>query len=429
MKGTIGVVGLWHLGCVLCAAWSKLGHRVIGFDYDTLRVKKLQDGVPPLFEPGLEDALRAGLAGGTVTFTETLGALADCDVVFLSYDTPVRDDDSGDTNILTRSAEDIGQIAKDGAILIVSSQSPVGFCRELRAHLQALYPRLDLAYSPENLRLGDALACYLNPGRIILGTAEPATEARCRELFLPVHADVLAMSLESAEMVKHGINAFLAMSIVFTNQLADVCEAVGARIDDVARGLKSDPRIGHRAYLAPGIGFSGGTLGRDLQALAAQNRRSGGTAEMFSQIHAHNANRKFAIVRRIEGLLGKLDATVTIGVLGVTYKPGTSTLRRSLPLEIVALLEARTAKVRVFDPKADYGEVASTAAFAVVPDIPTLARDADLLLLLTEWPEFCQFDWRPIPALMRKPNLLDAKNALDEGTLKAAGFRYFSIGR
>jgi len=192
---------------------------------------------------------------------------------------------------------------KDGSILIISSQSPVGFCASLRLLLHEKNTNIDIAYSPENLRLGEAIDCYLNPGRIILGTANSLTEKMCVTLFNRISDQVLSMSLESAETVKHGINSFLSLSIVFANHLADICEEKNARIDDVIRGLKSDIRIGQKAYLAPGIGFSGGTLGRDLKVLEQINEETNGFAKIFGTIHKFNSERKLAIIQKVKKII------------------------------------------------------------------------------------------------------------------------------
>lgn len=428
MEKTIGIIGLWHLGCVLCAAWCKLGHTVVGFDDDTSRIENLKGATPPIYEPGLSDAIREGLGNGKITFSDDIRALASCDFIFLSYDTPVREDDSSDTAILEKAIEDVRPILKDGAILIVSSQSPIGLCRELRTRLRREKPMLELAYSPENLRLGDAIRCYLNPGRIILGAADTRTREQCKSLFSQIPAEILAMSMESAEMVKHGINSFLAMSIVFANHLADICESAGARIDDVVAGMKSDPRIGQNAYLAPGIGFSGGTLGRDLKVLDQKNRESDGAAKIFGLIHTMNNQRKFSILKRIEKIVGRCEGS-SIGILGITYKPGTSTLRRSLPLEIVDLLLEKKAEVRVFDPKADYTELSHSPKFQIAPSLEKASHSVDLLVLLTEWPEFKDVDWEKVFGRMRRPVIFDTKNFLDRDRLTSLGFEYHSVGR
>ena len=268
----IGIVGLWHLGTVLCAAWSKLGYKVIGFDYDKQRVNSLLKGIPPVFESGLSETLCTSLKDGLLSFSNDIQSLKECDFIFLSYDTPVLADDSSDLTILEKSVKEIRKVMKNDSILIVSSQSPVGYCTTLGSILKDENKTRDIAYSPENLRLGEAIHCYLNPGRIILGTSHAETERKCISLFSNITNKILSMNIPSAEMVKHGINSFLSTSIVFANNLADVCEESGANIDDVVKGLKSDPRIGQKAYLSPGIGFSGGTLGRDLKVLDKFNK-------------------------------------------------------------------------------------------------------------------------------------------------------------
>jgi UDPglucose 6-dehydrogenase len=316
---------------------------------------------------------------------------------------------------------------KDGAILIVSSQSPVGFCRILRAALKEKKRSLELVYSPENLRLGEAIECYLNPGRIILGVPDSATEEKCRELFSQVDAEILSMNLESAEMVKHGINSFLATSIVFSNQLADICEVTGARIDDVAAGMKTDPRIGPKAYLSPGIGFSGGTLGRDLKVLEQKNIEAHGDAELFGKVHGFNQRRRESIIKKIERILGHLEGR-QIGILGLTYKPGTSTLRRSLPVEIANLLAEKGASVTAYDPQADFGELNSKPQFTRALNIEEVSRLSDALVLLTEWKEFRDYDWKPIPRQMKQSVFFDTKNFLNEKEMSSYGFKYYSIG-
>lgn len=425
----IGVIGLWHLGCVLCAAWTKLGHEVVGYDSDAKRVDNLKKGAPPLFEPGLAESIKSALDQGSISFSTSIDSLSDCDFVFLSYDTPVLDDDSSDTSILRNAVKEAGRVMKDGSILIVSSQSPVGFCSDMRKVLKGKKENLELVYSPENLRLGEAIECYLNPDRIILGTADAAAESACSELFAEVKAEILNMSLESAEMVKHGINAFLSTSIVFANQLADLCEISDARIDDVVRGMKTDGRIGEKAYLSPGIGFSGGTLGRDLRVLSALNRDTDGYAGLFCRIHEYNANRKSVIIKRVENVLGNMSQK-RIFVLGATYKPGTSTLRRSLPLEIVQLLIDRGCEVSVYDPEADYSELEEhDFNFAIADNPKDGAAGRDMILLLTDWPEFRGYDWKEMGESMRRKVVFDARNFLDEKKIKGCGFEYYSVGR
>ncbi|MBU1101987.1 MAG: nucleotide sugar dehydrogenase [Bacteroidetes bacterium] len=429
MDTKIGVIGLWHLGCVISSSWAKLGYEVVGFDYDEDRISKLSNFIPPIFEPDLAETIKQGIADKLLHYTSNISDLSDCDFVFLCYDTPVRDDDSSDTSILDKSVDDVMKVMKDDAILIISSQSPVGYCNYLRKKIKDYNNTLDIAYSPENLRLGEAIFCYLNPGRIILGTADLKTQGKCLTLFSKISETVLTMGLESSEMVKHGINSFLSMSIVFANHLSDICEIKGARIEDVVRGIKSDIRIGPKAYLAPGIGFSGGTLGRDLKVLDSVNSSSSaGYAKLFGIIHDLNAERPLAIVSKVEKVLQNIEDKC-IGILGLTYKPGTSTLRRSLPLEIVDLLLKKNAHVKVYDPKADYSELDYEPKFEITNAIEEATMDADIIILLTEWNEFKDYDWSRVINSMRNKIFYDTKNFLNEKEMKAYGFIYHSIGK
>jgi UDPglucose 6-dehydrogenase len=427
-NSNIGVVGLWHLGCVLCTAWSRLGNRVIGFDYDSSLINNLKQAIPPIFEPDLAESMKRSIDEKALSFSDQIQSLSDCDFIFLSYDTPVLDDDSSDTSILEKAVKDVAVVMKPGAVIVVSSQSPVGFCSLLRKYLKEVNETFDLAYSPENLRLGEAIQCYLNPGRIILGTANKDTNEKCKNLFSQIPAEILSMNLESAEMVKHGINSFLSMCIVYANHLSDICETTGACIDDAVKGMKTDPRIGPKAYLAPGIGFSGGTLGRDLQVLRKKNVEAKKNASIFGIIHELNHARKQDIVCRLEELVGGLMHK-RIGVLGLTYKPGTSTLRRSLPVEITDLIIEKGAKVRVYDPKADYAELKGDIKFEITNSIADVSGNVDALILLTEWADFKMYPWGEIAGRMKKPVFFDTKNFLNQTYMESCGFQYYSIGR
>ena len=426
MKKNIGIIGLWHLGCVLSVSWSKLEHNVIGFDYDEKRVRELNNGIPPIYEPNLVEEISKNIKSDKLKFTTNIKELDVCDFIFLSYDTPVLDDDSSDTTILEKSVSVVAKIMKDNSILIVSSQSPVGYCKNLRNILKSVNKTIDIAYSPENLRLGEAINCYLNPGRIILGTNDDKTRKHCVELFKEVTADIILMSLESAEMVKHGINSFLSTSIVFVNHLADICESHNANIDDVIRGMKSDNRIGQKAYLSPGIGFSGGTLGRDLRVLEKAN--NDGYAKLFESVYKFNNERKYSIIKKFENILGDLKGK-KIAVLGVTYKPGTSTLRRSLPLEIVELLLQKACELKVFDPKADYKELNYVPNFTICNSIEGAVKNADMIALMTEWPEFIEYDWSKVIDKMNHNYFFDLKNVLNKSKMQNSGMLYFSLGR
>ena len=426
---TIGICGLWHLGCVLSAAWTKLGFPVIGFDDEKDKIAQLKDGKPPLYEPNLEQTLATQLGEGRLQFTDRIDELHHCDFVFIAFDTPVLENDQCDLTPLQKAIDGLAGTLQGDTVVVVSSQTPVGTCSRFRAQLQRKSAATELVYSPENLRLGQAIECYLNPGRVILGAASEDARQKALALFRVIDAEIITMNLASAEMVKHAINSFLATSIVFADHLADLCEASGADISDVVGGMKSDDRIGPRAYLSPGIGFSGGTLGRDLRVLSELGASLGRETMIYDAIHDFNTDRKNVIVDRVAALLGGQISRQTIAVLGLTYKPGTSTLRRSVPFEIAQMLSRMGAKVKAYDPRADYTELTATPDFDICRSVDDALQDSDLTLLLTEWPEFRQYDWDRGATLMRHKCVFDAKNFLADTGLPEKGFRYAGVGR
>lgn len=412
MTRPIAVVGLWHLGCSITAAWTRLGASVRAVDFDPATVEELQRGRPPLYEPGLREAIEEGLAKGALTISTDPASVKQCAVVFLAYDTPVRDDDSSDLTPIWAAVDACGPNMDPGSVLVVSAQLPVGTSREIRARLKRFDPSFEVVYSPENLRLGEAIACYLKPGHLVIGADAEGAGDVVEQLFAPMQARVFRMNLPSAELVKHCINSFLATSVTLANQWSDIAGAVGADFTEVAKTLRADPRIGERAYITPGIGFSGGTLGRDLRVLdGLSHALLQGQAPLFGEVWSYNQRRPQMVRQRAAELLGGLKDR-RIALLGMTYKPGTSTLRRSLPLAIARDLIAQGAEARAHDPKADWTE-AQIPAGLHVSDTPYEAADgADLVILLTEWPEYRDLDFGRLSEGMRQPLVLDPKEFL-----------------
>lgn len=424
----IGVVGLWHLGCVLSAAWAKLGFCVTGFDYSKDLIGGLRMNKAPIFEPGLDDTLASEAREDRMFFTNDIKSLADCDFVFLSYDTPVLDNDDSDLTLLNNTIDALGDALKEEAVVIVSSQTPVGTCDIFRSRLKEKKSGLELVYSPENLRLGEAIKCYLDPGRIIVGANSETALSKVVKLFNNVDAQIITMNIASAEMVKHAINSYLAASITFANHLADLCDVSGANVFDVVNGMKSDPRIGNRAYLSAGIGFSGGTLGRDLKVLSGLNDKFNKKADIFESIYNYNCDRKHVILSRVEELLSDDLQSKQVGVLGVTYKPNTSTLRRSMPIEIINLMIKKGADVVVFDPKADYDEYDGQKEFKIADSADEVIGGSELVILFTEWPEFQSVAWDKCLNVEKPQIIFDAKNYLTELNLSKIGYRYYGVG-
>lgn len=425
----VGVVGLWHLGCTIAACWAKLGHSVVAVDSSQQIVDGLSGGKAPIFEPGLDELIGGLLKKGRLEFTTDFASLENCDVIFVAKDTPV---DSKDNPILEAIESLVGMVADNlnpRAIVVVSSQLPVGWSRRLRTKIQSKQPSAELVYSPENLRLGQSIELYLNPGHIVIGADNEKAADVIAQLFEPMNADKKTMNLPSSEMVKHGINAFLATSVTLANELARVCEANGARFDEVQSAMKLDPRIGQKSYLSPGLGFSGATLGRDLRALDSAGK--GEDQSLFDAVWKINDQASSRIIQKLELEMGSLRGR-SIALLGMTYKPGTSTLRQSLSLRIADLLVAADASVIAYDPKADWNELADPPAYEVASSVEQAVSGAEAIVLLTEWPEFSALDWRALGKCAGgNPILFDTKGFLAASyeSISAEGFTLRATGR
>src|SRR5262245_20447326 len=307
----VTVFGLWHLGCVTAACLAEAGYDVVGLDLDRGLVDELRQGRPPLHEPGLAERIVAP----NLTFTDDhRAALADAEVLWVTFDTPVDDDDHADVDWVRGQLEAVSGSLRPATLVLVSSQVPVGFSAGLERMWQG--KGVAVACSPENLRLGKALDCFRRPERVVVGCRDEQARQRLAELFRPFSSSLVWMSVESAEMTKHAVNAFLATSVTFINELARICEAVGADAREFERGLKSEARIGPKAYLSPGAAFAGGTLARDVRFLIDLGRANGLDASLFQGVWASNGVHKDWVKERLGGLLDGVERPV-VAVLGL----------------------------------------------------------------------------------------------------------------
>ncbi|MEI8206568.1 MAG: nucleotide sugar dehydrogenase, partial [Kiritimatiellales bacterium] len=331
------VAGLWHLGCVTAACLAKMGHTVTGWDPDEAIVASLKDGKPPLLEPGLEELVREGLSKRSLSFSEQADhAIAGANVVWVAFDTPVDENDVADVGFVLKQVCSLMACASQGCLFLVSSQCPVGTVAELEKIAGCRYPEKNyhFACSPENLRLGKALSVFMKPDRIIAGVRTEKDQKLLAELLAPLSAEIVWMGVESAEMSKHAINAFLALSVTFANEIAEVCEQVGADAKEVERALKTEARIGPKAYLSPGAAFAGGTLARDVVFLGRRGSEHNLPLTLVNAIAGSNNRHKTWVDRVVERKLGSVGNGVVRAVWGLAYKPGTNTLRRSLAGEL-----------------------------------------------------------------------------------------------
>ena len=421
------VIGLWHLGCVYSACLAKLGYKVAATDADQRVVENLRQSKVPVAEPGLDNLIREGIAEGNLSFVGDLeNAVRTADFVVIAYDTPLDTEDRIDLSPVLDAVNRLRNAATH-ATIVVSSQVPIGTCERMVAMLSKGAEPLDLAYVPENLRLGRAIECFMNPDRIVIGSDSPSAIAKVRALFAPIHAKVIEMDLRSAEMSKHALNAFLGTAISFANEIGNICDLVGADGLKVAEALKSDSRIGSGLPLRPGLGFAGGTLARDLRILQNTGKERGCETTLVDSVLLVNENQNASIIGRLQQVIGKLEGKY-IGVLGLTYKAGTGTLRRSAALKIIRGLQQEGVLVKAFDPRVSAADVASETLL-LCDDAYAACDNVDALVILNDCEDFAKLDFKKVRKLMKEPVLFDAQNLLDRNKIVDDGFRYVGIGR
>jgi UDPglucose 6-dehydrogenase len=419
----IVVLGLWHLGCVTAACAAKF-ESVIGLDLDPSVVVQLRNGKPPLFEPGLKELINEGLQSGRLTFSDDpVSACREADLLWVCYDTPVDDNDVADLTPVIDAIERCVPHLRSGTLILISSQVPAGTCRALEVR----FPGYRFAYSPENLRLGKALSIFSNADRIILGVREEADAKELEPLLTRFTQSLIIVRTESAEMIKHAINSFLANSIAFMNEISRVCEQVGADAKEVERGLKSEPRIGPGAYLSPGGPFAGGTLARDVVALTKIAQEQGEPLVLVPAIKRSNDQHKLWAIQKLREELGELSGK-RVAILGLTYKPQTDTLRRSLAVELCRELLKAGTNVWAYDP-----------VVATVPDdlagitlsrkLEEVVADSDAVVVCTEWPEIRAADWDKVLAKTKDLLFVDANGFLGSAVGNRSGVTYRQVGK
>jgi UDPglucose 6-dehydrogenase len=417
------ILGLWHLGSVTAACCAK-HFQVVGLDFDAATVAKLNSAKAPLLEPGLDELIASGIASKKLSFTvDAKAACANADILWLCYDTPVNDNDESDVeSVLTNFRKALPHLP-NGALVLISAQLPVGTC----AKLEKEFPQFHFACSPENLRLGKAIDSFEKADRVIIGIRDDTKKALLDKLFTPFTPQIIFMRTESAEMVKHALNSFLALSITFINEVARLCEHTGADAKEVSLGLKSEPRIGPKAYLGPGGPFAGGTLARDVVTLTKLAEANGEKISVIPAIKQSNDLHRGWTFRRLQSRLGDLRGK-KIAVLGLTYTTNTDTLRRSAAVELSKQLLDEGANVSAFDPAVKkLADELSEIQLAL--EISAALKDADAAVVCTEWPQFRQADWQKIVPQMRTPIFVDANRFLEKELKSVPGVEHLSVGR
>ena len=431
----ICMIGAGYVGLVSAVCFSEFGWTVACVDKERARVDSLNRGEIPIYEPGLDDLLARNVAAKRLTFTQDLAqAVTGADLVFLAVGTPMRRGDGhADLSYVFSAVEDIAPHLSGFTVITTKSTVPVGTSREIERRLKGLRPDADFAVcsNPEFLREGSAIQDFTHPDRVLVGCDEPRARAVMERLYKPLalrNAPLMFVNRESAELAKYAANAFLAMKISFINEVADLCEEVGANVQEVASAIGKDRRIGDK-FLHPGPGYGGSCFPKDVSALASTARENRAPLSLVEQVGRVNDERKIAMAGRIEKAVGGSVRGKTVAILGVTFKPNTDDMRDAPSLVIVPMLTEKGARIRAYDPQGKKHGEAMLPGVSWCEDALSAARDADVTVVLTEWNEFRALDLSALKAAMRGTALVDLRNIFQASEATAAGLTYSSIGR
>src|SRR5512136_981328 len=428
----ITVIGVGYVGLVTGACFADLGNRVICLDINPERIANLNRGILPIYEPGLEEMVSRNVKAGRLSFTTSYAeGVKDAEFVFIAVGTPSDVDGEADLQYVRAAAESVAEVMDHPLIVVNKSTVPVGtgdWVADIIKGKQKTPVPFSVVSCPEFLREGSAITDFMNPDRIVLGSLDREAANRVAELHLPLRTTLVVTDLRTAEMIKYASNAFLATKISFINEIASICEALGADVKEVAAGMGYDKRIG-RHFLDAGLGWGGSCFPKDVKALAHMALEKGRHPQLLRAVMDINTDQRREVIAKLKTLLGDLHGK-TIGLLGLAFKPNTDDMRDAPSVEIAHMLLSKGAKVKGYDP------VAMQVAPRFLPSAVQLAenpyecaRDEDAVIIVTEWNEFKQLDLGQIKQSMKQPVMIDARNIYEPAMVKAMGFTYRAIGR
>jgi UDPglucose 6-dehydrogenase len=428
---TVAVVGAGYVGLVTGACFADLGNNVTCVDIDAARVELLQRGIIPIFEPGLDGLVARNAAAGRLHFTTEYAAAMDgTEFVFIAVGTPSGAAGEADMSYSEAAARSIARAMTGPVVIVNKSTMPIGtgdwMTSIISRELIHPYP-FSIVSNPEFLREGSAVTDFLAPDRVVLGASDRAAAEQVADLYRPLNAPIMITDIRTAEMVKYASNAFLATKISFINEIAAICEQLGADVQQVAQGMGHDRRIG-RAFLDAGLGYGGSCFPKDVRALEYMGSIHGAHPQLLRAVMEINRDVRRYSIQKLRGVLGSLEGR-TIGLFGLAFKPNTDDLRDAPSLEIIHLLQHEGASVRAYDPAAmDHARtVVPSIHFATDPY--DAARGCDAVVLVTEWNEFKGLNMARVRAVMRTPILFDGRNIYDPEEMARLGFQYLGIGR
>ncbi len=429
----ITIIGTGYVGLVTGACFADVGHKVTCVDIDAAKIKSLQQGVVPFYEPGLEELVKKNIASGNLVFTTELVAN---DLIFICVGTPTLENGSVDLSQLWEVLDTIKLVATSPKIVVIKSTVPPGTNAKVQAYLNDGGRHVVIS-NPEFLREGQAVSDFFEADRVIIGTTNRVAQLVLKELysFSPQKTSILLMGPKDAELTKYAANSFLAMKISFINEIANLCEAMGINIDNVQKGIGEDERIGY-SFLQPGLGYGGSCFPKDVDALRYLARKELGGSGLLDAIDDINEGRPYQLSCTIATAIGgnyNFNGK-TIAVLGAAFKPGTDDVRESQALSLIDLLLGAMGKplIRVYDPKAMdnvRAEFIGWPNLYFANDSLDAVTGADVLVIATEWPEFNRLSWDAIKGVMKTPIIVDGRNMFNAKCLRKRGFTYYGVGR
>lgn len=428
----ICVVGVGYVGLVTAACFADLGNRVVALDVDEKRVENLKNGIMPIYEPGLEELVKRNVKGGRLSFSTSYpDALKGAEFAFIAVGTPSGVDGNADLQYVEVAARTIAQHMTSPLVIINKSTVPIGTGDWVADIVKAAQPKpveFAVVSCPEFLREGSAIADFMAPHRNVIGSLDKDAANKVAQLHLPLRAPIVITDLRTAEMIKYASNAFLAAKISFINELADVCEAYGADVKEVAAGMGYDARIG-RHFLDAGLGWGGSCFPKDVQALAFMAKEKGLNPRILNDVVEVNYDRRRAVSTNVEKMLGGNLKGKTVGLLGLAFKENTDDMRDAPSVDISNALIAAGAKVRGYDPVAREVAAPMMPAVEIFADVYKMTEGCDALVVVTPWNEFKQLDFEKVKSLLKTPVIYDGRNIYDPPRMKELGFTYRAIGR
>ena len=425
----IAVVGTGYVGLVTGACLADRGHCVICIDSNEKIIEGLIRGTVPIHEPGLEDVVLRTTASDGLTFCISIReGISDAEVIFLCVGTPPKNDGSADLSHVFGAAEEIGRVLDHDAVVVSKSTVPVGTSHRIKSIIAKTYKgAFDVASNPEFLREGNAVSDFFRPDRLVIGTDGKRAQETMALLYEVFDCEKVFTDIESAEMIKYASNAFLATKISFINEMAQVCEAVGADVEDVARGMGLDSRIGPK-FLRAGLGYGGSCFPKDVRALYQTAGLNGYQFQLLRSVIEVNNTIRWTFYQKIKSVLGGFQGK-RIAVWGMAFKPDTDDIRESIALEYIERMQDEGAQVVAYDPVAGARVAKARPKIMLAHSALEAAKDADAVVLVTEWDEFERVDLKALSKMMHTPVLFDGRNVFDVESMRAAGFVYHSIGR